>query len=521
MADLDRRSFLARGAVAAGTATIASGSLVGLLARAAGAAPGGRATGSQATKKDGGYGPLVDMGELRLPEGFRYVAFGRTGTPLPLTRGGAPAGTLPRGHDGMASLAAAAGLVRLVRNHENRTQPSPLGGGGYDPARFGGTTTMEFDVTDPSNAAKDAGRFRGQWVSIRGTSTNCAGGLTPWGSWLTCEETVETVGGVPHGYNFEIPFSANGPVDPIPLKAMGRFVHEAVAFDPRSGIAYETEDRRISTAGTGSGFYRFIPTPGAPFGTTGQLEMLAVKGRPNYNTATGQRIGEVLPVEWVPIANPDPANASADSQAVFIQGWAQGGAVFNRLEGAWYGDGSIFFISTNGGDPDPAGDPGLGQVWQYIPRGNSGGQLVLIVAQMTRLPLVQLINCAGKPADFAAAGDPRTYADLVTPAGLAFVAGYADGIGACKNVLIPRRSSDTLGTPSPVIANAHAAGLVVHGWTFRRENRFLPADYRLGTAPNAPGDMTGEVRAFLAAGMDGFFTDNPDLGAQAVEPLGS
>ncbi len=143
------------------------------------------------------------------------------------------------------------------------------------------------------------------------------------------------------------------------------------------------------------------------------------------------------------------------------------------------------------------------------------------LAGMTQLPLVQLVNCDGQPADFAVAGDDRTYADLVTPAGLAFVASYADGIGACKDVLIPRNPDGTLAQASPVIGDAHHARLLVHGWTFRRENRFLPVDYRRGTDPNASGDMVGEVQAFLGAGMDGFFTDNPDLGAEAAEPFGS
>ena len=139
------------------------------------------------------------------------------------------------------------------------------------------------------------------------------------------------------------------------------------------------------------------------------------------------------------------------------------------------------------------------------------------LATMTRLPLVQLVNCSGRPADFAAAGDERTYADLVTPSGLAFVASYANAIGACKDVMIPRDPDGTLADPSPVIADAHDAGLFVHGWTFRRENRFLPADYRQGSDPDAPGDVMGELAAFVAAGMDGFFTDNPDLGAIVAE----
>jgi glycerophosphoryl diester phosphodiesterase len=136
--------------------------------------------------------------------------------------------------------------------------------------------------------------------------------------------------------------------------------------------------------------------------------------------------------------------------------------------------------------------------------------------RMTGVRLVQLFDCSGAPYDLRSSGDPRTYADLLTPAGLRFVDRYADGVGVCKNALIPRNADGSLGSPSPVIDDAHDRGLVVHGWTFRRENQFLPLDFRQGTDPNAVGDMVGEVRAFLDAGMDGFFTDNPDLGVDAA-----
>jgi glycerophosphoryl diester phosphodiesterase len=143
------------------------------------------------------------------------------------------------------------------------------------------------------------------------------------------------------------------------------------------------------------------------------------------------------------------------------------------------------------------------------------------LATMTQLPLVQLIACGGRPPDLAASGDSRGYRDLATPSGLRFVAEYACGIGACKDILIPRKNDGTLGRPSRVIADAHHAGLRVHGWTFRRENRFLPVDFRIGADANAPGDIVREVRTFLTAGMDGFFTDHPDAGVESAEPFSS
>jgi secreted PhoX family phosphatase len=147
---------------------------------------------------------------------------------------------------------------------------------------------------------------------------------------------------------------------------MGRFVHEAIAIDPRTGIVYLTEDR-----GT-SGFYRFIPnTPGYLL-NGGLLQMLAVRRQEGYDTRQGQRMGQSLQVVWVTIDDPDPAAAETDALAVFKQGFAKGGATFSRLEGCWYGDGSIYFSATDGGDAE------LGQIWQYVPQGKNGGRLTLI-----------------------------------------------------------------------------------------------------------------------------------------------
>jgi glycerophosphoryl diester phosphodiesterase len=133
----------------------------------------------------------------------------------------------------------------------------------------------------------------------------------------------------------------------------------------------------------------------------------------------------------------------------------------------------------------------------------------------TRLPLVQLIDATGAPYDLVVAGDPRTYADLVTPAGLAEIATYADGIGPSKDLIVPRDSAGNLLEPTSLVRDAHRAGLVVHPWTFRRENNFLPLDFRQGNPASpeflrAPGDLPAELRLFFRLGVDGVFSDNAD-----------
>ncbi|WAC76004.1 glycerophosphodiester phosphodiesterase [Roseateles sp. SL47] len=136
--------------------------------------------------------------------------------------------------------------------------------------------------------------------------------------------------------------------------------------------------------------------------------------------------------------------------------------------------------------------------------------------RLTRLPLVQLMDASGRPYDFVLSGDTRTYADLAKPAGLAEVATYARGVGVNTAVMIPLVNG-RLGTPTSFVRDAHAAGLVVHGWTFRAENYFLPTDFDSSTDPTALGDLAGQIKTFLNQGLDGLFSDQSFLARKAID----
>jgi glycerophosphoryl diester phosphodiesterase len=137
------------------------------------------------------------------------------------------------------------------------------------------------------------------------------------------------------------------------------------------------------------------------------------------------------------------------------------------------------------------------------------------LSRMTRLPLIQLIDASGAPYDLVQAGDPRTHADLATAPGLAEIATYAAGVGVHKELALPRDAAGNVGTPSALVDDAHAVGLLVHVWTLRAENRFMASNFTIGSDPIAFGDAIAEVQAFLDAGIDGFFTDHADVGVEA------
>ncbi|HLG59656.1 MAG TPA: alkaline phosphatase PhoX [Vicinamibacterales bacterium] len=292
-----------------------------------------------------GYGPLVATPDqttglplLHLPEGFTYLSFGWTGD---LMSSGLPT---PGSHDGMAAFPSRRHRTRLVRNHE-RGAGTPFSSAYYDIQAGGGTTTLEFDTRK--------GELVSAYDSLSGTIRNCAGGPTPWGSWLTCEETTLFTT-VPHGYIFDVP--ADGFGDPTPIRDMGRFSHEAVAIDPHTGHVYETED-----AGGSSGFYRFVPRRRHRLADGGRLYMLKVKDTPDANLGASYPNGTQFKVEWVRIETPDNESSTMPGNFVWSQGRAQGAATFARLEGCWHGDdGKIYIVSTNGGI-------GQGQIWIYDP----------------------------------------------------------------------------------------------------------------------------------------------------------
>lgn len=362
MLPLDRRTFFRRAAGAAG-ATLVPTSLAGLVAACSDLDPDrglsptepslGR--GGHDWPGDRGYGPLDnDQGVLLLPRDFRLRTFGAIGDPM------SDGNVTPIAHDGMAAFRHR-WQVRLLRNHEDRNGPTGqtiAAGRAYDPAAGGGVVTLEL------NGRRELVR---DFVSLNGTAVNCAGGPTPWDSWLSCEETV--VGRSEgfektHGWCFDVSSRANSPVNPVPIKAMGRFSHEAVAVDPRTGIVYETEDNGFPP---GSGFYRFLPRWPGHLRAGGTLQMAAVRGEPNLELFRGGFApGTEFDIDWVDIehVDPDPEDTmSIDDRlaGVFMQGYEQGAAVFSRLEGCWFGRRSVFFHDTSGGAA------GRGQVWRYIP----------------------------------------------------------------------------------------------------------------------------------------------------------
>ena len=317
---------------------------------------------------------LVAAGpELALPPGFSYVVFGQFGSAM--TDGFI---TTPL-HDGMGVFEGPdPNTYRIVRNHEigegNDIGPNPPLGFprfAYDRRAPGGCTTMTVD---------DDGNLLDSFISLSGTDTNCAGAPTPWNTWLTCEETTTGTGAgreKAHGYVFEVDAMANEIRRYKPIKQMGRMLHEAGAVDPDTSVVYLTEDEGPD------GFYRYIPSTPGDLAGGGRLQILKVKGEPGYNTVLGQTVGEVLPVRWIDIDDPDPADAEDNPSNVFRQGRMKGAARFLGGEGCTFrangvGEpGSVVFDSSDGGDE------GLGQIWQYTPvtkhgRAGEEGELVLL-----------------------------------------------------------------------------------------------------------------------------------------------
>lgn len=370
--DVSRRYFLQRGAAF-------SLGFVGLHAYLSGR----RAFAEGEARPEFGYGPLVrdPASVLDLPEGFSYTIISRRGEPM------SDGLVVPGQPDGMASFPGPGGTTILICNHEleaSWVKRGPFGesnellgkvdqrklydaGGGKRPS-LGGTTTLVYDT-------KRRALVR-QWMSLAGTNRNCAGGPTPWGSWLTCEEDVVNRGEdgaeQSHGYVFEVPTSSEPLLfDAHPILPMGRFMHEAVCIDPRTGIVYMTEDR-------GDGLiYRYVPKQPGRLHLGGRLQALVVRDRKSCETsnqgakdakqsvpeamASTITPGEKLAVRWMDLEEID-----APKDDLRHRGFASGAARFARGEGMWWGHDSAYFAATTGGRAEK------GQLWKYVPSASEG-----------------------------------------------------------------------------------------------------------------------------------------------------